>query len=64
MDNVKFDLRIYVLVTGVSPLRIYLSREGLARLSTKKYDETENDNLDDMMMHLTNYAINKYSHTF
>ena len=64
MEKMKFDLRLYVLVTGVNPLRIYLSREGLARLSTKMYDEVDDENLDDMMMHLTNYAINKNSQKF
>jgi tubulin polyglutamylase TTLL6/13 len=57
----KFDLRLYVLVTGVSPLRAYLSREGLTRLSTKRYDEVADDNMDDLMMHLTNYSVNKTS---
>jgi tubulin polyglutamylase TTLL6/13 len=64
MEKMKFDLRLYVLVTGVNPLRIYLSKEGLARLSTKLYDEVDDDNLNDMMMHLTNYAINKNSNKY
>ena len=64
MEKMKFDLRLYVLVTGISPLRIYLSSEGLARLSTKLYDEVTNENLDDMMMHLTNYAVNRQSQKF
>jgi tubulin polyglutamylase TTLL6/13 len=64
MEKMKFDLRLYVLVTGVNPLRIYLSKEGLARLSTKMYDEVDDENLDDMMMHLTNYSINKNSQKF
>jgi tubulin polyglutamylase TTLL6/13 len=64
MEKMKFDLRLYVLVLGVDPLRIYLSREGLARLSTKLYDEVNESNVDDMMMHLTNYAVNKNSNNF
>jgi tubulin polyglutamylase TTLL6/13 len=64
MEKMKFDLRLYVLVTGVDPLRIYLSKEGLARLSVKMYDEVDDENLDDMMMHLTNYSINKNSAKF
>lgn len=64
MEKMKFDLRLYVLVCGVNPLRIYLSKEGLARLSTKMYDEVNEDNLQDMMMHLTNYSLNKQSAKF
>ena len=64
MEKMKFDLRLYVLVLGIDPLRIYLSREGLARLSTKQYEEVDDANMEDMVMHLTNYAINKHSHKF
>ena len=64
MEKMKFDLRLYVLVLGIDPLRIYLSREGLARLSTKQYEEVDDTNMEDMVMHLTNYAINKHSHKF
>ena len=64
MEKMKFDLRLYVLVLGIDPLRIYLSREGLARLSTKHYEEVNDANVEDMTMHLTNYAINKNSHKF
>lgn len=64
MEKLKFDLRLYVLVLGIDPLRIYLSREGLARLSTKYYEEVNDDNFEDMMMHLTNYSLNKNSSKF
>lgn len=64
MDGLKFDMRIYVLVYGVDPLKIFLYKEGLSRLATEKYTPVNNANIDDMCMHLTNYAVNKYSENF
>jgi tubulin polyglutamylase TTLL6/13 len=59
IDELKFDLRIYVLVSGVDPLRVYIYKEGLCRLSTVKYQPPAASNLNNLFMHLTNYAINK-----
>jgi len=64
IDNLKFDLRIYVLVYGVDPLRVFVFREGLARFATEEYTGPYKNNLDNLYMHLTNYAINKNSENF
>jgi hypothetical protein len=58
----KFDLRIYVLVTCVDPLRVYVFKEGFARFATHDYDQTQSKT--DKFMHLTNYSINKKSAHF
>ncbi|XP_033750296.1 tubulin polyglutamylase ttll6-like isoform X2 [Pecten maximus] len=64
LDGFKFDLRIYCLVTSCDPLRIFLFKDGLARFATNKYSEPTNSNIDNVFMHLTNYAINKHSTDF
>ena len=58
----KFDLRIYVCVTSVDPLRIYVFKEGLARFATQEY--TSHSTKGNKFMHLTNYSINKKSQNY
>lgn len=60
INGSKFDLRLYVLVTSINPLRVYMHTDGLARFASVKYSE-KNDSLSDRYMHLTNYSINKLS---
>ena len=61
IDGKKFDLRIYVLVSGVDPLRVYIHNEGLTRISTSDYTVK---NITNQFAHLTNYSINKNSELF
>ncbi|RYH19914.1 hypothetical protein EON65_25230 [archaeon] len=64
LDNYKFDLRIYVYVAGVKPLRLYLFHDGLVRMCTEEYVKPTKQNLNQMCMHLTNYAVNKHNNNF
>ncbi|XP_023402150.1 tubulin polyglutamylase TTLL5 isoform X3 [Loxodonta africana] len=60
IDDFKFDVRLYVLVTSYDPLVIYLYEEGLARFATVRYDQGPK-NIRNQFMHLTNYSVNKKS---
>lgn len=61
LNEYKFDLRIYVLVTCCDPLSVFLYKDGLARFATEKYKPVINTSSrkKNNYMHLTNYAINK-----
>ena len=54
----KYDLRLYVLVTSMDPMRIYLFKDGLVRLATVPYS-TSKSSLKQRFVHLTNYSVNK-----
>ena len=61
IDGYKFDLRLYVLVTSVDPLKIFFFNKGIARFASGKYS-MNSINFNDkksMYIHLTNYSINK-----
>lgn len=64
IDGLKFDLRIYVALMGIDPLRIFMYWEGLVRFATVPYAWPHESNLDNLFMHLTNYAINKKNKDF
>jgi len=63
INETKFDLRLYLLVTSVNPLRIYLYDDGLVRFASNKYSN-DSSSVGDVYMHLTNYSINKNSSTY
>jgi tubulin polyglutamylase TTLL6/13 len=60
----KFDLRIYALITSVDPLKLFLFKEGLVRFASQPYQIPKKSNLSNLFMHLTNYSINKDSPTY
>ena len=59
----KYDLRLYVLVSSLKPLKIYLYKEGLVRIATELY-YLNKSYLENRFIHLTNVAINKFSKHF
>lgn len=64
VDNLKFDIRLYVYVTSVDPLRVYLYDDGLVRFATEEYHKPTDENINNTYIHLTNYAINKKNENF
>ena len=45
-------------------MKVYLFDEGMARFATKPYQAPKQNNLKDIYMHLTNYAINKLNNNY
>lgn len=63
INGKKYDMRIYVLITGYCPLKIYLFDNGLARFCSETYDLNPTK-MANRYIHLTNYSINKTSLNF
>ncbi|NXD26312.1 TTL11 polyglutamylase, partial [Spelaeornis formosus] len=64
VDNLKFDIRLYVLLKSLEPLEIYIAKDGLSRFCTEPYQEPTLKNLHQVFMHLTNYSLNIHSGNF
>ena len=54
----KYDMRIYVLVTGFRPLKIYIYENGIIRFCSEKYT-TDAEKFNNNYIHITNYSVNK-----
>jgi tubulin polyglutamylase TTLL6/13 len=64
LGGLKFDFRLYVLLTSIDPLRIYIYDEGMTRFCTAAYRKPRPHNLKDVFCHLTNYSVNKKNENF
>ncbi|XP_069603486.1 tubulin polyglutamylase TTLL11 isoform X2 [Ranitomeya imitator] len=64
VDKLKFDMRLYVVLTSLEPLEIYISHDGLSRFCTEPYQQPTHKNLHRSYMHLTNYSLNIHSGNF
>jgi len=70
----KFDLRIYVMVTSIDPLVAFVADEALVRFCTvinlpylsqqEKYAKPSKENMHNLLSHLTNFSLNKLSDKF
>ena len=60
LDGLKFDLRLYVALTSVDFISLYIFPEGLARFCTSPY-EAARDDMDNHFAHLTNSSLNVQS---
>lgn len=63
INNLKYDLRVYVLVTSYCPLKVYLYNDGLVRFATEPYN-LDAKNMNAKFVHLTNFSINKKNTKF
>ena len=63
INGLKYDLRVYVLVTSFNPLKIYMYNDGLVRFATEPYSN-DPDRLTQKFVHLTNFSVNKKSSKF
>lgn len=59
----KFDLRLYVLVTNFSPLKVHQYRRGFARFTNSRYS-SDVQHIYDSFIHLTNVAIQKTAENY
>ncbi|EAR93620.1 tubulin glycylase 3E (macronuclear) [Tetrahymena thermophila SB210] len=58
LNNKKFDIRQWVLVTSFKPLKIYFFTSSYLRVCSQSFDL---DNIKILSKHLTNFSLNKNS---
>lgn len=63
INGKKYDFRLYILVTGLKPLRIYFNQDGLVRIASKKFS-LDRKSIKNRYVHLTNTGVNSGSKDF
>ena len=63
IDGRKFDVRVFLLVTSLDPLQLYIYDDGVVSVCTEEYS-SHPDTLPIKPVHLTNYNINKTHQNF
>ncbi len=58
IDGLKFDIRVYVLLTSLDPLVVYVYDDGLVRMATERYSENPRS-LKESCIHVTNFDVNR-----
>ena len=57
INHKKFDMRAYVLVTGMNPLKIYFYRDGYVKISVKNFT-LSHESISDGCIHITTSDTN------
>ena len=57
INNKKFDMRAYVLVTGMNPLKIYFFKDGYIKITVKNFT-LDYKSINDNCVHITTSDIN------
>ena len=58
VNGFKFDLRCYVALTSLDPLRIYVYNDGIVRFAASKYEENKDD-LTKISAHFPNISATR-----
>ena len=64
VNNLKFDIRLYVLVTSFNPLVLFLFEVGIVRFCTSTYSTDTIRSKGTREGHLTNYSVCKESDAY
>ena len=58
INGKKYIFQVFVLVTGLKPLRIYLNKEGFVQMAKEKFS-LDQKNINNKYIHMTNNRRNK-----